>query len=62
MAIFTSKTFMLPDGDQAVLLPDEIAYGGDIEVTITRSGEVLAVRPTATQPPASDEVEAPDPI
>ena len=58
MAIFSSKTFMLPDGDQAVLLPDEIAYAGDIEVTITRSGDVLTVRPTVMQPPAPNELEA----
>lgn len=61
MAIFTSKTFMMPDGDQAVLLPDQVAFYSDIEVTITRSGDVLTVRPTAMQPTAFKEVEARDP-
>ena len=42
---YTSRTFETEDG-QAVLLPDEIAYPDDIEVTIIRSGDVLTVYPT----------------
>ena len=43
-ATYTSRIFETEDG-QAVLLPDEIAYPDDTEVTIVRSGDVLTVYP-----------------
>lgn len=51
MTIVTSKTFTMEDGEQAVLLPDHVAYGDGVELTITRSADVLTLRPAAANLP-----------
>ncbi len=55
-ATYTSRIIETEDGP-AVLLPDEIAYPDDIEVTIVRSGDVLTVYPRIS--PASKESRLP---
>ncbi len=47
MAVFHAVTFR--DGDDvAVCLPDEIAFPADIDVEITRHGDLLVIRPAQT--------------
>ncbi|HEY1753239.1 MAG TPA: AbrB/MazE/SpoVT family DNA-binding domain-containing protein [Caulobacteraceae bacterium] len=33
------------DGDEIVLLPDQVAFDAELEVTIVRSGDVLTIYP-----------------
>lgn len=44
MTTVTSKTFR-SGNSQAVRLPREIAYADGVELTITRSGDVLTIQP-----------------
>ncbi len=44
MTTVTSKTFR-SGNSQAVRLPREIAYDDGVELTITRSGDVLTIQP-----------------
>ena len=44
MTTVTSKTFR-SGNSQAVRLPREIAYEDGVELTITRSGDVLTIQP-----------------
>lgn len=44
MTTVTSKTFR-SGNSQAVRLPREIAFADGVELTITRSGDVLTMRP-----------------
>jgi len=44
MTTVTSKTFK-SGNSQAVRLPREIAYDDGVELTITRSGDVVTMRP-----------------
>lgn len=44
MTTVTSKTFR-SGNSQAVRLPREVAYADGVELTITRSGDVLTMRP-----------------
>jgi antitoxin VapB len=44
MTVATGRTFR--SGNSAALrLPKEVAYDGDVEVTIVRSGDVLTIYP-----------------
>lgn len=43
MTTFTSQTFREGEGD-IVLLPDEISFGPDVNVVLTRVGEVIEMR------------------
>ena len=45
MTVVTSRTFR-SGNSAAVRLPKEVAFDGDIEVTIVRSGDVLTIYPT----------------
>jgi antitoxin VapB len=45
MTVVTSRTFR-SGNSAAVRLPKEVAYDGDVEVTIVRSGDVLTIYPT----------------
>ena len=45
MTIVNSRTFR-SGNSAAVRLPKEVAYDGDIAVTIVRSGDVLTIYPT----------------
>jgi antitoxin VapB len=45
MTTVTSKTFR-SGNSQAVRLPREIAFDDGVELTITRSGDVVTMRPT----------------
>jgi antitoxin VapB len=45
MSVVTSRTFR-SGNSAAVRLPKEVAYEGDVEVTIVRSGDVLTIYPT----------------
>lgn len=44
MTTVTSKTFR-SGNSQAVRLPREVAYADGVELTITRSGDVVTMRP-----------------
>ena len=44
MTMMTSRTFR-SGNSAAVRLPKEVAYDGDVEVTIVRSGDVLTIYP-----------------
>lgn len=44
MTTVTSKTFK-SGNSQAVRLPREVAYADGVELTITRSGDVLTIQP-----------------
>ncbi len=44
MTTVTSKTFR-SGNSQAVRLPREVAYEDGVELTITRSGDVLTIQP-----------------
>ena len=44
MTVVTSRTFR-SGNSAAVRLPKEVAYEGDVEVTIVRSGDVLTIYP-----------------
>jgi antitoxin VapB len=44
MATVTSRTFR-SGNSEAVRLPRDVAFGGEIEVTIVRSGDVLTIYP-----------------
>jgi len=44
MGVVDSKTFR-SGNSEAVRLPKEVAYGADIDVTITRLGEVITIMP-----------------
>lgn len=44
MTTVTSKTFR-SGNSQAVRLPREVAYADGVELTITRSGDVLTIQP-----------------
>jgi antitoxin VapB len=44
MTVVTSRTFR-SGNSAAVRLPKEVAYDGDVEVTIVRSGDVLTIYP-----------------
>jgi len=44
MSVVTSRTFR-DDIGEAVLLPEEVAFGANIEVTIEQCGGGLLVRP-----------------
>lgn len=44
MTTVTSKTFR-SGNSQAVRLPREVAYDDGVELTITRSGDVVTMRP-----------------
>ena len=56
MTTFTSRTFL--DGEsEAVLLPDEVSFGPDVDVVLTRIGDVITMRrlqPDAEQGVSSD--------
>ena len=43
MTTFTSQTFREGEGD-AVLLSDEVSFGPDVDVVLTRVGEVIEMR------------------
>jgi antitoxin VapB len=51
MTSVTTKTFR-SGNSEAVRLPREIAYGSDIELTATRSGDVITIRPRQRKTPA----------
>jgi antitoxin VapB len=72
MPTVASRTFRDGDGE-AVILPDDVAYGAEIDVTITRSGDVITIRPAnrarismsemlkrLDELPAPDEIEVRD--
>lgn len=40
----TTRTFK-SGNSEAVRLPREVAYGGDVELTVVRSGDVLTIYP-----------------
>ena len=44
MAIVTSRIFQSGDGE-VLSLPQEVAFGRELEVTIERSGDVLKIYP-----------------
>jgi antitoxin VapB len=46
----TSRTFR-SGNSEAVRLPRDVAFGGDVELTIVRSGDVLTIYPA--KPPIS---------
>lgn len=50
MAKATSRTFR-SGNSEAVRLPRDVAFGGDVELTIVRSGDVLTIYPA--KPPIS---------
>jgi antitoxin VapB len=54
VTIADSKTFRIGDSE-AVRLPKEVAFGRDVEVTIVRSEDVLAIYPK--QPPLRELIE-----
>jgi antitoxin VapB len=65
MTVVTSRTFR--SGNSAALrLPKEVAYDGEVEVTIVRSGDVLTVYPK--RPTVADmlarlgQLPRPDPV
>ena len=45
MTITSSRTFFT-EGHEAVRLPEQVAFGRELDVTIVRSGEVLTIYPT----------------
>jgi antitoxin VapB len=45
MTIVTSRTFKSCNSE-AVLLPRDVAFGSDVELTLVRSGDVLTLYPT----------------
>lgn len=51
MARATSRTFR-SGNSEAVRLPRDVAFGGDVELTIIRSGDVLTIYPA--KPPISE--------
>lgn len=51
MATVSSKVFR-SGNSEAVRLPREVAYGSDIDVTVTRSGDVVTIRPKPKMTPA----------
>ena len=53
MSVVDSKVFRDDDGE-FVILPTEIAYGADIDVTIRRFGNVITVTPKISDP---DQIE-----
>jgi len=73
MGTVDSRVFRSGKGE-AVGLPEEIAYGEDIEVTITRLGDRLTIEPKRAKTvadfialvrrmgPAADGVQARDPV
>ena len=73
MGQIDSKVFR-SGNSEAVRLPKEIAYGADIEVTITRLGSRLMIEPKRTKSvadfialvrergPAPDGVQSRDPV
>jgi len=44
MAVANSRTFR-SGNSEAVRLPRNVAFGGEVEVTIVRSGDVLTIYP-----------------
>jgi antitoxin VapB len=44
MPTVTSRTFRDGEGE-AVILPNDVAYGAEIDVTIIRSGDVITIYP-----------------
>lgn len=50
MAKATSRTFR-SGNSEAVRLPRDVAFGGDVELTIVRSGDLLTIYPA--KPPIS---------
>lgn len=48
MGVVDSKVFR-SGNSEAVRLPKEVAYGEEIEVTITRTGDVITIRPKKKQ-------------
>ena len=50
MSIVTSQTGR-DDGGEFVLLPADVAFGDEIDVTIVRSGEVLTIYPKRLSEP-----------
>ena len=60
MPTATSQTAMDEQGE-FVLLPPEVAFGRDVEVTIVRSGDVLTIYPVGSPvPPATERLKGPD--
>jgi antitoxin VapB len=51
MTTVNSKVFR-SGNSEAVRLPREVAYGSDLDVTITRSGDVVTIRPKQKMTPA----------
>jgi len=42
---------LIQDGeDQILLIPDEIAFGVDVDVIIERRGDVVTIRPWKAEP------------
>ena len=54
MGVVSSRTFR-SGNSEAVRLPKDVAFGGDVDVTIIRSGDVLTIYPT--RPSVSDLVK-----
>lgn len=42
MTVARTRTFRI-DGDEAIILPPEMAFGADVEVVVTRSGDVMTI-------------------
>jgi antitoxin VapB len=69
MAVANSRTFR-SGNSEAVRLPRNVAFGGEVEVTIVRSGDVLTIYPARkpigelvkqlTELPRPSEIEARD--
>lgn len=54
----TFQTFIFRDGeDDVVLLPDEASFGPDVDVALTRVGDVISVRPLSHENPSADTLE-----
>jgi antitoxin VapB len=49
----TTRTFR-SGNSEAVRLPRDLAFGGDVELTLVKSGDVLTIYPT--RPPVADLV------
>jgi len=50
MAIAKTRTFRSGDGE-AVLLPNDIAFGENVELVVVRSGDIVTLYPAATSVP-----------
>lgn len=50
MTIASTRTVRI-NGDEAVILPPEVAFGADIDVVIIRPGEVMTIYPVSTSIP-----------